>query len=40
VGAAVEEGWVLQSVEQRTVALGTQATGPVGLTLELPPRQP
>ena len=39
VGSQLEEGWVLQSVEARSVALGADATGPARLQLELP-RQP
>jgi general secretion pathway protein C len=40
IGSQLEDGWVLQSVAPRSVALGAEATGPVRLTLELPPRQP
>ena len=40
VGSQIEEGWVLQSVQQRSVALGADAKGPARLQLELPPRQP
>jgi len=40
IGAQVEEGWVLQSVAQRSVSLGADASGPVRLQLELPARQP
>ena len=40
MGSQLEEGWVLQSVAQRSVALGLDASGPVRLKLELPPRQP
>ncbi len=40
IGAQLEEGWVLQSVAQRSVALGADASGPVRLQLELPTRQP
>lgn len=39
VGAQLEEGWMLQSVEQRRAALATDADAPVRLQLELPPRQ-
>lgn len=39
VGSQLDEGWVLQSVETRSVALGTELKGPVLLQLELP-RQP
>jgi general secretion pathway protein C len=39
VGAMVEEGVVLQSVEDRRAVLGASATGPALLTLELPPRK-
>jgi general secretion pathway protein C len=40
IGSQLEEGWVLQSVAARSVALGAEATGPVRLQLELPTRQP
>ncbi len=40
VGSPLEEGLVLQSVEQRRVALAADAKAPVRLQLELPPRQP
>jgi general secretion pathway protein C len=40
VGSLVEEGWVVQSVAARSVALGAAATGPVRLQLELPARKP
>ncbi len=40
VGSQLEAGWVLQSVQARSVALGPDASGPVGLRLELPGRQP
>jgi general secretion pathway protein C len=39
-GSQLEEGWMLQSVEPRRIALATDAKAPVGLRLELPPRQP
>jgi general secretion pathway protein C len=39
-GSKLEEGWMLQSVEPRRIALATDAKAPVGLRLELPPRQP
>lgn len=39
VGSQLGEGWVLQSVEARSVALGTEVKGPALLQLELP-RQP
>jgi general secretion pathway protein C len=39
-GTQLEEGWMLQSVEPRRIALATDAKAPVGLRLELPPRQP
>lgn len=37
-GSVVEEGWLLRSVQQRSIALAADASGPVRLTLELPPR--
>lgn len=40
IGGQLEEGWVLQSVEPRSVALGADANGPVRMQLELPRRQP
>jgi general secretion pathway protein C len=40
IGSQLEDGWVLQSVAARSIALGADATGPVRLKLELPPRQP
>ena len=36
VGSQLDEGWVLQSVGVRSVALGEQATGPLRLQLDLP----
>lgn len=39
VGAAVDEGLVLQSVEARRAVLAADAKGPPVLTLELPPRK-
>ncbi len=39
-GSKLEEGWMLQSVEPRRIALATDAKAPVGLRLELPPKQP
>jgi general secretion pathway protein C len=39
VGAQVEEGLVLQSVEPRRVALGSTPDGPPSVTLELPLRK-
>ena len=39
-GSKLEEGWMLQSVEPRRIALATDAKAPVGLLLELPPKQP
>jgi general secretion pathway protein C len=39
VGSQLEEGWMLQSVQQRQAALATDANAPVRLQLELPPRQ-
>jgi general secretion pathway protein C len=39
-GSQIEEGWMLQSVEPRSIALATDAKAPVGLRLELPVRQP
>jgi general secretion pathway protein C len=40
VGSQLEEGWMLQSVERRRVALAADAKAPVGLRLELPVQQP
>ena len=40
VGSKLEDGLMLQSVEQRRAALATDAKAPVSLQLELPPRQP
>lgn len=37
VGASVDEGLVLQSVENRRAVLAAGVTGPPALTLELPP---
>ena len=37
VGAELEPGWVLQSVERRAARLGAARTGPTLLVLELPP---
>ena len=39
-GSQLEAGWMLQSVEPRRIALAADAKAPVGLRLELPPRQP
>lgn len=39
VGATIEEGLVLQSVQGRRAVLGGNAAGPGGLTLELPARK-
>jgi general secretion pathway protein C len=39
VGSQLEAGWMLQSVEQRRVALAADANGPVRLQLELPKPQ-
>ncbi len=39
-GSKLEEGWMLQSVEPRRIALATDAKAPVGLRLELPVKQP
>lgn len=39
VGSQLEEGWMLQSVEKRSVALATDASAPPGLQLALPQRQ-
>jgi general secretion pathway protein C len=39
-GSQLEEGWMLQSVEPRRIALAADAKAPVGLRLELPPKQP
>jgi len=38
VGSQLAAGWMLQSVQQRRVALATDANAPVGLQLELPAR--
>jgi general secretion pathway protein C len=38
VGSQLASGWMLQSVQQRRVALATDANAPVGLQLELPER--
>lgn len=40
MGSPLEDGWVLQSVGQRSIALGADARGPVRLKLELAPRRP
>jgi general secretion pathway protein C len=40
VGNQIEDGLVLQSVEQRRAALAPDAKAPVSVQLELPPRQP
>jgi general secretion pathway protein C len=40
VGSTLEEGLVLQSVEQRRVALAADAHAPASMHLELPPKQP
>jgi general secretion pathway protein C len=40
VGSLIEEGLVLQSVEQRRAALAPDAKAPVSVQLELPPKQP
>ena len=40
VGSLLEAGWMLQSVEQRRVALASDAKAAPALQLELPPRQP
>jgi general secretion pathway protein C len=40
IGSTVDAGWVLQSVQPRSVAMGADANGPVQLRLELPQRQP
>lgn len=40
VGAQVEEGLVLQSLQGRRALLGAEREGPATLTLELPVRQP
>lgn len=40
VGSRLEEGWVLQSVGPRSVALGDEAASPARLQLALPARQP
>jgi len=40
VGSKLDEGWVVQSVGPRTVALGEQAAGASRLKLELPVGQP
>jgi len=39
VGATIDEGVVLQSVQGRRAALAQGTAGPVVLTLELPPRK-
>jgi general secretion pathway protein C len=39
VGAQIEEGLVLQSVEPRRASLGAKAEGPPAITLELPLRK-
>jgi general secretion pathway protein C len=39
-GSKLEEGWMLQSVEPRRIALAPDAKAPVGLRLELPIKQP
>jgi general secretion pathway protein C len=39
-GSKLEEGWMLQSVEPRRIALAPDAKAPVGLRLELPVKQP
>ena len=39
VGAAVEEGLVLQAVEARRARLGASLQGPAAFTLELPLRK-
>lgn len=39
-GSKLEEGWMLQSIEPRRIALATDAKAPVGLRLELPAKQP
>jgi general secretion pathway protein C len=39
VGALVEEGVILQSVDNRRAVLAAGATGPALVTLELPPRK-
>jgi general secretion pathway protein C len=36
IGSTVEAGWVLQSVQPRSVALGSEMGGPARLQLELP----
>jgi general secretion pathway protein C len=36
VGAQLEPGWMLQSVQTRRIALAADAKAPVGLRLELP----
>ena len=38
VGSLLEEGWMLQSVQARRVALAADAKAPARLQLELPPR--
>jgi general secretion pathway protein C len=40
IGNLLEDGWVLQSVQQRSVSLGTNSSAAQGLRLELAPRQP
>lgn len=39
VGAMVDEGLVLQSVQGRQAVLGASVSGPATVTLELPPRK-
>ncbi len=39
VGSPVDEGLVLQSVQQRSAAIGPSLQAPSALTLELPPRK-
>jgi general secretion pathway protein C len=38
IGSTVDAGWVLQSVQPRSVALGPEVGGPARLLLELPRR--
>jgi len=38
VGSFLEDGWMLQSVEPRSVALAPDASAPVRMRLELPAR--
>ena len=40
VGSQLEEGWMLQSVEKRRVALASDARAPVSFHLDLPAKQP